>query len=362
MAKTSTPHVTQFGDDVINVRVAQELRNFNYPPPLSPNTPDSSNEGHNFIDTYLEEGSESATKIVSYLKSNIDALTNPLCDSNQSPIASFSASVGSANTLTVAVGQEIVFDPQASRDPDGTIVSYSWDFGEGGPVSTGEPTPQRRAYVTPGSKTVGLTVTDNRGATNRAELTITVVPLSTEAPIDFDYSPTPADTASITQVLGFDGRETGQAFPIGRTGQLTRVDVKILTTADPPTASSVYASVYAVPGPNLDAPTTAPLLTVVVPFSNLPGNTWQYVTPQGFGDVPWTSITLPGNGLPVSAGQQYLVAFWTEPSTANYRPSIAGGTGPQVGSSLNRFERPYPDGTWQNIGSGYFLRTYVREP
>ncbi len=218
-------------------------------------------------------------------------------------------------------------------------------------------------YLWPGSESENRIEIWTRVATAKDQLVNPNCPLD-EPPIavDFDYSPSAADTASITQVLGFDGIETGQAFPIGRTGQLTRVDVKILTTADPPTASSVYASVYAVPGPNLDVPTTAPLLTVVVPFSSLPSNTWQYVTSQGFGDVPWTSIMLPGNGLPVSAGQQYLVAFWTEPSTANYRPSIAGGTGPQVGSNLNRFERPYPDGTWQNIGSGYFLRTYVREP
>jgi PKD repeat protein len=54
------------------------------------------------------------------------------------------------------------FDASASSDPDGSISSYAWTFGDGstgtGPIAT-------RTYTTAGTFTVQLTVTDNAGAT-----------------------------------------------------------------------------------------------------------------------------------------------------------------------------------------------------
>ena len=51
-------------------------------------------------------------------------------------------------------------DGSASDDPDGTIVSYNWNFGDGA-AATG-PT-AAHGYVAGGTYTVTLTVTDNRG-------------------------------------------------------------------------------------------------------------------------------------------------------------------------------------------------------
>src|SRR5437879_7671608 len=44
---------------------------------------------------------------------------------DQPPVASFTESATTAPT-----GTTITFDASASRDPDGTIVSYSWNFGD----------------------------------------------------------------------------------------------------------------------------------------------------------------------------------------------------------------------------------------
>ena len=85
---------------------------------------------------------------------------------NQPPTASFTATPASGQTpLTVA------FDAAASADPDGSIASYSWNFGDG---SSGTGVTASRTYVAAGTFTVVLTVTDNRGATARATRIMTV--------------------------------------------------------------------------------------------------------------------------------------------------------------------------------------------
>lgn len=56
---------------------------------------------------------------------------------------------------------EITFDGGASRDPDGTIVRYHWDFGDGSRAS-GQVA--KHTYSRWGTFSVGLTVLDNSGA------------------------------------------------------------------------------------------------------------------------------------------------------------------------------------------------------
>lgn len=59
-------------------------------------------------------------------------------------------------------GVPVQFDGRGSRDPDGTIVDYAWDFGDGF-TGTG-PTPTH-VYMTAGSWEVTLAVRDNEGIT-----------------------------------------------------------------------------------------------------------------------------------------------------------------------------------------------------
>jgi PKD repeat protein len=66
---------------------------------------------------------------------------------------------------------DCAFDGSGSTDPDGSVVSYAWDFGDG--QSSTEQAPEH-SYAAAGEYAVALTVTDDRGATHRATSTVTV--------------------------------------------------------------------------------------------------------------------------------------------------------------------------------------------
>ena len=82
---------------------------------------------------------------------------------------------------TVKVGEIITFNAGQSSDPDGNIIAYQWDFGNG---DTARGVTPPYAYQTPGRYQVRLTVTDGTGRDAKSatgSATITVVPLKTSA-------------------------------------------------------------------------------------------------------------------------------------------------------------------------------------
>ncbi|HEV2826383.1 MAG TPA: PKD domain-containing protein, partial [Pyrinomonadaceae bacterium] len=84
---------------------------------------------------------------------------------NQSPIAS------SGGPYSGLIAQNVAFSAAASFDPDGSITSYAWNFGDGGTGSGVTPT---HAYAAAGTYNISLTVTDNLGAQATANTTATI--------------------------------------------------------------------------------------------------------------------------------------------------------------------------------------------
>ena len=111
----------------------------------------------------------------------LDIAFNPSSGGDVPPVASFSA---------VASGLSVAFT-NTSTDSDGTVVSSSWNFGDGSTASAASPT---HVYGSAGAYTVTLTVTDNGGQTSATTKSVTV-------------------GSAPQQLLGNPGFETGSAAP-----------------------------------------------------------------------------------------------------------------------------------------------------
>lgn len=86
---------------------------------------------------------------------------------DQAPTASFSVAPGAAGTATR-------FDASTSRDDDGTVARFDWDFGDGTTLPDGGPVPTH-VYRTSGGRDVRLTVTDAAGTSTSRIFTGTQV-------------------------------------------------------------------------------------------------------------------------------------------------------------------------------------------
>jgi PKD repeat protein len=110
---------------------------------------------------------------------------------NKPPVAlfSFSPTTGSAPL-------EVNFNAGASYDPDGTIVSYAWSFGDG---KSGSGKTVSHTFAKPGTFTAELIVVDNQGASATAMHSLEVV---NQPPVaGFSIAP---DTGIVPVRVAFD--------------------------------------------------------------------------------------------------------------------------------------------------------------
>jgi len=94
------------------------------------------------------------------------AVEDRVADLNQDPIADFRDSPTNPTTADT-----VSFDAARADDPDGSISSYDWEFGDG---STANGRTATNDYGSAGSYDVTLTVTDDGGETNTTTRTVSV--------------------------------------------------------------------------------------------------------------------------------------------------------------------------------------------
>jgi PKD repeat protein len=141
--------------------------------------------------TYASPGTYNATLIVTNNKNpgQSDSITHVIMV--DAPQASFTVSP----TLP-APGSQVSFNGSGSSDPEGTISSYSWTFGDGATSTSENPT---HTYSTRATYQVALTVTNNLGQTNTDTQSVTV-----DNPPTAAFTPSPTPTTPGTSV-SFDG-------------------------------------------------------------------------------------------------------------------------------------------------------------
>lgn len=175
----------------------------------------------------------------------------------------------------------VFFDASASSDPDGTIASYAWDFGDGATASGASPT---HVYEQVGSFTATVTVTDDDGATDLASVPVTaeepnlaptpsftMEPATGQAPleVDFDASASTDDDGSIVSYSwDFDDGATASGVTATHTFSDAGVYEVVLTVTDDGGDSAAQLETIVVstprPGPpTVDPPASPTLLTTV---------------------------------------------------------------------------------------------------
>ena len=115
---------------------------------------------------------------------------------NQWPVA-----VAGADVLVGDVPLTVNFDSSGSVDPDGSVTSYLWDFGDGATSTAVNPS---HTYTTPGDYVATLTVTDNQGATTSNAVAIAAQPPNID-PVAFISADVISGPAPLSVVFSASG-------------------------------------------------------------------------------------------------------------------------------------------------------------
>lgn len=202
----------------------------------------------------------SATATDTAGQTTTDSITVTVDNVNDPPVASF--------TYT-CTGLTCGFDAAGSFDPDGSIVSYEWDFGDG---KTGSGLTPSHSFDTASTYLVTLTVTDDGGKTgstsqqvtvsqvaplavtgidpntmaagSSADVTITGAGFQPGAVVSFEKGSGPAPSATVTSVSG-DGA-TVYATVTAKAGGPPRDRIWDVRVTNPDGSTAVLASGFTV--------------------------------------------------------------------------------------------------------------------
>jgi alpha-tubulin suppressor-like RCC1 family protein/subtilisin family serine protease len=246
---------------------------------------------------------------------------------NMRPTASVQASPTSGNAALL-----VSFNGTGSSDPDGTVASYAWNFGDG---QTGSGATVTHLYTTPGSFVAMLTVTDNLGATGSATVSITVNAAN--------LAPTFTSPSTAQGALGSPFRYTlsaSGAAPISYSVSNLPAGLSFsgnAITGTPTTGGTFYVTLsasdpYGSGGMTLTLSVSAPPTGAV--------DAWGQNNLSQLGDTTTTNRNAPvpvsglTSGLQVSAGQAHSLAVRTDGSVWSWGWNTYG----QLGNGNNNIQ------------------------
>jgi PKD repeat protein len=278
---------------------------------------------------------------------------------NRSPVADFTTSCNQLSCTFTATG---------SSDPDGTIASYAWDFGDN---ASGAGNPVQHPYATAGTRNVTLTVTDNEGAT----ATKTAAVVTTVAGVGFvDAASTnsngrtshtvklPAGVqAGDTMVLFLTTNSTTSTMGAGPAGwtevQSGSVDGLRSAVWTKKAVSSDLGATVAV-----STSATAKSAMTVAAYRPTSGSTLTVAaSAKAFNAAGSTALTTPQ--VPVNAPGSWLVSYWgakastpvtfSSPASQPVRSdSVAAGTSGNISARLADSGGPAATGTSGGFTAG----------
>ncbi|WP_336921902.1 PKD domain-containing protein [Aquipuribacter sp. SD81] len=211
-------------------------------------------DGEQVSHRYGSAGARTATLTVTDERGATGTTTVEVDTDNAAPVADFSFACEAL---------ECRFDASASRDPDGTVTSYAWTFGDGA-TATGAVV--EHSYAGPGGVEVTLTVSDDAGASGQLSREVQVSDSAVEhvgSAVDTDAGSTqvhelqiPTDvaagdvlvaafstnsgTATVTDPAGWQRRGTAST-----NGMQGVVWTRVATAADAGAAVRTTTSVFA---------------------------------------------------------------------------------------------------------------------
>ncbi|SEO79289.1 PKD domain-containing protein [Trujillonella endophytica] len=273
-----------------------------------------------------------------------------------------------APTARIAVtrtGLTAALDGRGSVDGDGSVAAYAWDFGDG---QQGTGATASHTYAAAGTYVVGLTVTDDRGATTTAKTLVTVAPVRVNAAPRAAFTATGRDLGIAVDGAASDdadGTVTGHSWNWGD-GSPAGTGVAAAHTY---AAAGTYTVTLTVTDSDGATGTTTQQVTVTAPISTAPlaKDTFGRSVTGGLGaaDVggAWTVVA--------GAARQSVtggVAELALPGTGNNTGSYLGGvstTSADVRTSFTLTSVPTGSGTTvyvtgRRVGDGAEYRVQVR--
>lgn len=179
-------------------------------------------DGEKMQGVHVEHAFHKPGKYLTALAVRTDAVTSCNTTSVQNLVVANAPPVAdAAHPALAGVNDLLLFNARGSRDADGSLVSYSWDFGDG---QTGRGVEARHQYKEPGRYKVLLRVVDdttvaNNSAEHTSEVRINATPVARIAALPPICAGTPTTLSGATS-SDADGplKSFGWTFGDGQTG------------------------------------------------------------------------------------------------------------------------------------------------